>query len=330
MAKNGAGVVPNGEGGSLSEGYSVRAPTMADFGGVAALVLASDVADFGEPDYTEEELLADWRVSNLEADVRIVLSPGGDPVGYVRVSHRGHERVDAEGFVHPGHLGKGVGISLVRFSEARAGEHVPPDLRGSGVVLHNGINGRNEAAIRLLEREGYVVARHFWRMAIELGDEAPPGPRWPEGITVRRCVPGRDERAIFEVSDEAFRDHWGYLPGTFEDWERRKKHLGFDPGLWFLAVEGEEAVGAAVCEDRAEMGWVDELAVRRPWRRGGLGLALLRHALREFHSRDKRKVALGVDSRSLTGATRLYERAGMSADRLYSVYRKELGSGETG
>jgi mycothiol synthase len=35
-------------------------------------------------------------------------------------------------------------------------------------------------------------------------------------------------------------------------------------------------------------------------------------------------VALGVDSESLTGATRLYERAGMRVERLYSVYRKEL------
>ena len=126
------------------------------------------------------------------------------------------------------------------------------------------------------------------------------------------------------MSDEAFRDHWGHVPASFEEWERRKKHLGSDPGLWFLAESAGEAAGAAVCEDRPEMGWVTELAVRRAWRRRGLGLALLRHALREFYRRGKRKVALGVDAESLTGATCLYERAGMRVDRLYTVYRKEL------
>jgi mycothiol synthase len=73
---------------------------------------------------------------------------------------------------------------------------------------------------------------------------------------------------------------------------------------------------------------VSELAVRCPWRRQGLGLALLRRAFAEFYSRGRRKVALAVDSQSLTGATRLYERAGMRDERLYSVYRKELRSGE--
>ena len=141
---------------------------------------------------------------------------------------------------------------------------------------------------------------------------------------MRPCAAGRDERAVFEVSDEAFRDHWGHLPASFEEWEKRKKRPGFDPDLWFLAVSGAEAVGAAVCEDRPEVGWVDELAARRAWRRRGLGLALLRHALREFYRRGKRKVALAVDSDSLTGAPSLYQRAGLRADRLYTVYRKEL------
>jgi ribosomal protein S18 acetylase RimI-like enzyme len=53
-------------------------------------------------------------------------------------------------------------------------------------------------------------------------------------------------------------------------------------------------------------------------------MALLRRACAEFYRRGRGKVALGVDSESLTGATRLYERAGMRVERLYSVYRKEL------
>ena len=38
-------------------------------------------------------------------------------------------------------------------------------------------------------------------------------------------------------------------------------------------------------------------------------------------------MGLGVDAESLTGATRLYERAGMHADRRYVYYAEELRLG---
>lgn len=75
------------------------------------------------------------------------------------------------------------------------------------------------------------------------------------------------------------------------------------------------------------MGWVDQLGVRRPWRRSGLGLALLHHTFGEFYRRGFTRVALGVDASSLTGATRLYERAGMYVARKYLTLEKELRPG---
>jgi ribosomal protein S18 acetylase RimI-like enzyme len=77
------------------------------------------------------------------------------------------------------------------------------------------------------------------------------------------------------------------------------------------------------------MGWVDGLCVRRPWRKRGLGLALLLHSYGMFHERGKLRVGLGVDAENITGALRLYEKAGMHSDpnRTYVVYEKELRSG---
>jgi ribosomal protein S18 acetylase RimI-like enzyme len=58
-------------------------------------------------------------------------------------------------------------------------------------------------------------------------------------------------------------------------------------------------------------GWCNGLGVRRPSRRRGLGLALLRHAFRELRSRGLSCAGLGVDGSNPTGAVQLYERAGM-------------------
>jgi mycothiol synthase len=198
---------------------------------------------------------------------------------------------------------------------------------GIRVTLHTGANSENIAAQLLLEKHGFKLVRTFWRMKIEL-EELPPAPTWPAGITVRTFTPGM-EHAVFEADEEAFQDHWGHIPGRFEEWERwTLKREGFDPSLWFLAMDGDEVAGFSLCKDEKEAGgWVHVLGVRRPWRRKGVGLALLHHAFGEFYRRGIGNVYLGVDSQNLTGATRLYERAGMHVVRRNFSYEKELRAG---
>jgi mycothiol synthase len=91
-----------------------------------------------------------------------------------------------------------------------------------------------------------------------------------------------------------------------------------------------DAVAAfARCQDEKALGgWIHTLGVLRPWRRHGLGQALLYHAFAEFYRRGINNVYLGVDAQSLTGATRLYERAGMHVVRLFKAYEKELRAGK--
>jgi mycothiol synthase len=162
-------------------------------------------------------------------------------------------------------------------------------------------------------------------MEINLAAEPPP-PVWPEGISVRIFQPG-EERAVYDVDMEAFQDHWDFFPVPFDDW--REYFVGrsdFDPELWFLAMDGDEIAGTALCagESRPNIGRVNVLAVRRPWRRRGLGKALLLHAFHELRRRGRPKADLNVDGENLTGAVRLYEHAGMHVARRDDSYRKEL------
>jgi ribosomal protein S18 acetylase RimI-like enzyme len=96
-------------------------------------------------------------------------------------------------------------------------------------------------------------------------------------------------------------------------------------------MDGDEVAGISLCPphsiDDSEVGWVGTLGVRRPWRKRGLGLALLRHSFNEFYRRGKRKVGLGVDAENLTGALRLYENAGMHVEQAFDQYEKELRPG---
>ena len=97
-----------------------------------------------------------------------------------------------------------------------------------------------------------------------------------------------------------------------------------DPTLWFIAESDGTIAGVSLCKMRDDAGHVQTLGVRRAFRRNGLGLALLRHSFSEFYRRGVRIVRLDVDSENLTGATKLYQRAGMREVRRFALYRKEL------
>jgi mycothiol synthase len=99
----------------------------------------------------------------------------------------------------------------------------------------------------------------------------------------------------------------------------------FDPALWTVARDSEEVAGVIRCDPRRwGGGWVGVLGVRRPWRRRGLGLALLQRSFGTFFDRGERRVALGVDAENPSGATRLYERAGMHVEAEHLTWEKEM------
>ena len=89
--------------------------------------------------------------------------------------------------------------------------------------------------------------------------------------------------------------------------------------------DGDEIAAATVCDSkRFGMGWIAQVAVRPRWRRRGLGLAMLYEAFARFRRRGEALAGLGVDAQNPTGATRLYERAGMRRAWAATVYEKEL------
>ena len=310
-------------------GFLVRPPEMDDLEAVHKLLEASDIADYGEPDITLDELRTEWQAPtfDMENDAWMVSAPDGRVVGYADMGQREHARVYTLVRVLPEYVDRGIVEPLFYLSEQWAQQQIPQANPEARITLNSFTSSRNQKEQRLFEQLGMKEIRRHWRMEIEL-DEAPPEPHWPERVFVRTFVPGRDERAVFDTDDEAFQDHWGHLPGNFEEWKHwMVERENFDPSLWFLAFDGGEMAGISLCTYQLDIGWVSTLAVRRPWRRKGLGMALLLHSFGEFYRRGTHKVGLGVDSQNLTGATRLYKRAGMHVAREYIAYEKELRAG---
>jgi ribosomal protein S18 acetylase RimI-like enzyme len=181
----------------------------------------------------------------------------------------------------------------------------------------------------LITSRGYRTIRGSWTMEIEFGVEAPAEAVLPEGIDIRQYRHPEDEHRVYEALEEAFLDHWNFHPATLEHWrEFNVKTRNFEPDLWLVAWDGDEVAAASLNypERGGDPGyaWIGTLGVRRTWRRRGLGEALLRRSFAVLHARGRRKVRLSVDAENPTGATRLYERAGMRVVRRSNTWELEL------
>jgi mycothiol synthase len=293
----------------------------------------------GENEVTLADVRNEWTLPEFELEelTRVVLTPEGNLVGYVEVwdVEETPVRIWVWGRVHPKYEGKGIGSRLMAWAENRARKAVDRADSDLKVVMRSGIYSTYQPAIKLMQDNGMEPIRNFYTMAIEFKNSL-PNPKFPDGLKIRTVTGNNELREVVRAVDDAFKDHWGYVEQPFEQEFQRWLHFTendetFDPTLWFLAVDGDKIAGFSLCRPECrfdpELGWVSTLGVRRPWRRKGLALALLHHSFAEFRRRGQKGAALGVDADSLTGATRLYEKAGMRQIRNFVDYEKVLRPG---
>lgn len=307
--------------------YTFRRPSMDDLQAVLHIHRASRTADLGSSSLTEDELRANWQPDklSLNTDAWLAICNGGKPVAYAEAPQTGR-RVWGAFWVLPEERDRGMETYLLRLMEERTLEHANA-VNLSNVTLLGRASDSNVVARHAYEQAGYTRYLSFQIMQIDLY-QIPPEPNWPEGINVRPFLPGQDEQATYVTDEEASEDKGYHTPLTFDGWAERMGLYAprFDPTLWFLASSSPDLAGVALNMYDADTstGWVDHLGVRRPWRKLGLGMALLLHSFREFYLRGIRTVKLSVDSGSLTNAPRLYSHAGMRVVQFYHIYHKEL------
>lgn len=324
----------------LPDDLTARAVTLDDLPLIAALCDAFNGWMNATESHLEEELRVQWGYDffHLASDTMAVFNAQGLPVGYAEMWDVREPHVNLTGWacVHPDCMGRGIGTFLADWVEKRARRNIRKAPADAQVVLTQSCNSTCQPVIDFLTRRGYQHAHSGYRMRIDFGGP-PAEPAVPEGIVIRPIQDEAEERLALFAKYEAFLDHRGAIEEPFEDYYRRWKDIirnttYNDPSLWYVAWDGNQPAGMtlnyATTEDDPEMGWVHTIGVRRPWRKRGLGLALLQTAFRALYTRGKTRAGLGVDADSLTGATRLYERAGMYVERKFLGYELELRPGK--
>lgn len=287
------------------------------------MTLDTYVTDHGEPEFEPER------------DGAFVVDDDGHLLALAQFRNRPpYVHSWTQGWVHPQHVGRGIGTALIAWAEDLGRRSVDRAPEGTRVSMSMGANERNDRARRLYTAHGYEQSRFFLEMEIALDAEVDVV-SLPEGIELRTMASDEPVDALASAVSDAFRDHFGYTESPLEDriarWGQWRTSEIWDDSLIWFAMDGDQiaAVNVALAHNgaRTDQGYVATLGVRPPWRGRGIARTLLTTCFAEYRRRGKTSVSLHVDADSITGATRLYTGVGMVETQREIDFEKELRPG---
>lgn len=204
--------------------------------------------------------------------------------------------------------------------------------RGVGKALCRSIAGNDWMRSLLASNSFEELYRVF--VLVRRGREEVQRVMVPDGFRLERTFltdyTDEDIEELVEAFNDSFRDHMNFAP------ERKERFVNFrdcnkDPRVLTLAMRGGEIVGFCLSEEsetfnrerKVKTGWVDILGVRPPYRRKGIGRALLADGIDWILDRGMDTVHLGVFARN-EKALGLYLSFGFSKERESIWFRKNL------
>jgi ribosomal protein S18 acetylase RimI-like enzyme len=258
----------------------------------------------------------------------------GKPIAYSRVFwerlEEGIRVYTSFGFMLPEWRRKGIGTAMMLSNEARLREIAADHPEDEPRYFQTWATETEESTNALAKSRGYQPIRYGFEMERDLSEPFPEA-HMPEGLEVR---PVKDEhiREIFEASQEAFRDHWGYREETWEEFQGWFKDPTFNPEIWKIAWDGDQVAGIVMNyvnenenqEYGRKRGYTENISVGRPWRKRGLAKSLIVQSMKMFKEMGFTQTALGVDAENTSGALYLYENCGYVVTKKATTYRKEM------
>jgi mycothiol synthase len=312
----------------------LRAPDdFHDMNTIANAIRRAEGTDFSTTDEQFARFYTNPPGSDPATDVAVA-EIGGEIVGYGRAASReeldGTRIYEVIPFLDPMVAGSALFVALVDALEARDRTISADHPAGE---KHFETFGGDLAPERdaLLRARGYEPVRYFYSMIRPTLDDLSDAPL-PDGIEIRE-VRSEHLPAIWAAEQEAFRDHWGFAPGTDSDYQRfAEDAVTGDTSLWRIAWDGDEVAGQVrgfIIDEENErlgrlVGHTEFISVRRPWRKRGLARALIAASFPLLRARGMTAAVLGVDTENTSGALRVYEGCGFIPVSRTTTYRKPL------
>jgi ribosomal protein S18 acetylase RimI-like enzyme len=297
----------------------LRPPSLQDLRAVFELMAARDVADLGRQDIVLADLSERWNAGDfgLAENALVAELSDGRIAAYAEANRHGGLVVIA-----PEPEGDEIAGALLEWTERRERELGHPRL-------HQLVAARDARGRKLVERAGYRLVRHLWRMvrALEPPDELRV-PRLPQRITIRAPEVDGDAAALHAIDTASFAplaDYQPISPAAFAE-EHLRAH-DVDLALSSVAEQMGELVGFLLARRWQDegAGFVDLLAVHPDHQRRGIGSALLLTAFSRIAAAGLSEAQLTVASDNPRALT-LYESVGMTIRFQHDIWERDSTS----
>ncbi len=321
----------------LPNGYTAHPIRIEDAETMLALYHAVSLKLIGETEETLDEIteMLEAPSLDLERDTLSIYDANGTLVAFGTVSMQVPQNVEVDLYLHPDLWERDSVVMpyLRQWADARAHDALALVPEHERVTATAWRHHHDDWYAQQMAQIGFETIRSSYQMWIDF-NEPLPVPVFPEGVSVRVVSRDEDWQRIYDARREAWHDMWGYVPLTYEqDYAHWREYWdkNFSDGYWYIAEK--DGIVIAICLGEPDYNgdpsvtYIATVGVRRAHRQQGLGLALLQHALGQLQGMGNRAACLYVDASSLTGAVRLYERAGMHIKMRFERMEKELRAG---
>jgi ribosomal protein S18 acetylase RimI-like enzyme len=349
-------LVDPGEVTGLPDGWVVDVPDPdgPDVARLTALLRDHEREGRGWPGAGREDVLVEVSGPGLRTRQNVVVRDG---TGLVRAWGSVHDRaIGRMLLVHvverglPERVGRACSDVVVEWAVGQARE--VGAARGLDVQqIDTGAFADDSRQHRWLAASGFARVRTWWQMSrpVTPGETSlvPSAELWSDrGVTFRLVrrraddgMPDEDDlRAVHDVLEEAFTDHFNSKPETFDEFLHRLRE---DPGHrwdhWWLASLDEprdqggpgQPVGALVATVTESTGgpdgsYVSYIGVIEAARGRGVAKGLLRTVIADAAARGRDRVGLEVDADSSTGAQQLYRSLGWETSYVTESWHRDV------
>ena len=250
-----------------------------------------------------------------------VTEADGHVVGYVLISYEAPiKRAVASGGVLGSHRQQGFGRELLNKAVSQA-EQLNVE------VLHVEVSSQGEAAKRMLESNGFHMAKGYWQMQW-VGDTS-PSPSLPNGFSIRPFQIGRDEAMLTQLQNSAFGDNWGFSPNTVDQISARVRLDRVTPeGILFITDNGKPAAynwTMISANESKATGFISMTGVHPDYRGKGLGRAIVAAGMQYLKAQGVDSIELEVDSENVP-ARELYLKLGFKKMRESLWYERNFST----
>ena len=319
----------------LERGLSSRPIEREQVVAWADLVEAIRVADGHDEVLGAEDLLEDFDGPAYDFERGSIGVYAGDAmVGHATLTLRAEadpvDQVFLWGGVHPGYRGRGIGAWLVSWAEQAASELHSERFAGQPLTMRCNCPAHVPGAIALFEAHGYKQTRWFRTMVRDLAEPLPAG-HLAAGVEILPFTQERSADAHL-IRNEAFRDHWGSIPLSDDEWKHFISYSAFRPAFSFVAYAAGRPAGVVISHEydsftkvkgRRET-YIVTVGTLASARKQGIATALLASAMAAARADGCESASLEVDADSPTGALGLYQRIGFTVTDTWVTLMKDM------